>query len=1121
MVRTYYAFGKLDGAVVVSVFTVVRPVLLDLGLFEYAAAEVGGMFWNGFVLCASAHSYDRHIAASRTNTASTRWGEICPIEEVAYYATATNNCEKLKPAGLGCPVVGGMYRHMPIAKLRISFFLRHTIVQLRSLAGGRFLILMVALDMARFPADVTVRSRREVLPCVKNSKNAPSGTSSRGSSRASNGALVNIHEGRALPTGDYDKSLEQPTRPPPQQPPAAETQTEGLPVEPAPDPRQQLEDDAKIEEPRRPGLGDSLMNLFSFFGVDTSWDETPGYEYTDRQKYAIDPSAKKPSKNLRCDAALTRDGKKLEKIAVMSTRQIKGQKKTTWSHRSIPDTTTYMLFLSRCPLRARKWAAEEAKWEAGWTWAWYCVVWLTSFIVIWIWFSALIVWKIIKVIARIKRNFDHELGYESFAYTNKRYAVVAANPTENREEKDRAPYGEGGPYNVLKPHTLVEIRPGESPPYKTVYYGKNDSPPPYIFIAYNSKHFDATTAMKEAHKRKMAGEKDDEKKKNIKCDYFEMELLRVAYRATQFYGKKHFYLSSYCNGEEARRAKNDNSVRQEDKPKEKPRSEEEDIYAMSDIIRAAEKVVIIMPDITRYNNQDESIATDPCPPLDQLESISEDDEDDRSFVEELDDERNTRLGEWGERVWTFPEVVLGPDVAIGIFWKEDTRIRRHALFKSEFPHRVWRTNPMATKQLLESYTSTKMTALEFLKICLGCLMDRRDHMTKTHPGDISYVLMGFTRIRPPINKNDTAFQAFARLSLPADNDHLMERLICLEPSQSSSSPSWRWEDMLDAYKINIWNIAPKIQVSGVGPNDTVFISSSVGARIELQTLTDVSASRSEHRWRSLRAIVAGFNPHPGSSLHETRQYLRARLRDAQPRLFAFEGFMELNQMEEKLFGAHLGVLGWSPHGSTLSRHECAPEEETLEPNMTLEPGRTGDGPDVVERGGGGERIRTFHLKGVTPWACSVSGCGTRDWTPTTCDHAMGRASELRACGESPMGQQKVKRFRPPPPPPHSFHLPPANRRARMPQVYTLVDTATMTVTIFRALWPPQVLVACGTEGGLERILACSYDWTTGTFYREAVLRFPGKVLEHMHRLPGIRLGLRRVYREGDARKVGS
>jgi hypothetical protein len=73
----------------------------------------------------------------------------------------------------------------------------------------------------------------------------------------------------------------------------------------------------------------------------------------------------------------------------------------------------------------------------------------------------------------------------------------------------------------------------------------------------------------------------------------------------------------------------------------------------------------------------------------------------------------------------------------------------------------------------------------------------------------------------------------------------------------------------------------------------------------------------------------------------------------------------------------------------------------------------------------------------------------------------------------------------------------------------------MTVTLLQAAWPPQALIACASEGGMERVLACSYDWTTNVLHKECVLRFPNGALEYMHRLPGIRLGLKKTLKPTD------
>jgi hypothetical protein len=83
------------------------------------------------------------------------------------------------------------------------------------------------------------------------------------------------------------------------------------------------------------------------------------------------------------------------------------------------------------------------------------------------------------------------------------------------------------------------------------------------------------------------------------------------------------------------------------------------------------------------------------------------------------------------------------------------------------------------------------------------------------------------------------------------------------------------------------------------------------------------------------------------------------------------------------------------------------------------------------------------------------------------------------------------------------------------QVFTLVDTLSMTATLFRAIRPPTALIIGGSEGGMKRALACSYDITTGTLYRETVLRLPSQSVGKMHDLPRIRLGLKRPFLPSD------
>jgi hypothetical protein len=75
------------------------------------------------------------------------------------------------------------------------------------------------------------------------------------------------------------------------------------------------------------------------------------------------------------------------------------------------------------------------------------------------------------------------------------------------------------------------------------------------------------------------------------------------------------------------------------------------------------------------------------------------------------------------------------------------------------------------------------------------------------------------------------------------------------------------------------------------------------------------------------------------------------------------------------------------------------------------------------------------------------------------------------------------------------------------KLFTLVDTFSMTVTLFEARHPPVALIIGGSEGGMKRAFACSYDITTGTLYRETVLRVPSQIVDKMHSLQRVRLGL--------------
>jgi hypothetical protein len=77
------------------------------------------------------------------------------------------------------------------------------------------------------------------------------------------------------------------------------------------------------------------------------------------------------------------------------------------------------------------------------------------------------------------------------------------------------------------------------------------------------------------------------------------------------------------------------------------------------------------------------------------------------------------------------------------------------------------------------------------------------------------------------------------------------------------------------------------------------------------------------------------------------------------------------------------------------------------------------------------------------------------------------------------------------------------------RVFMLVDTFTMTVTLFEAARPPVAFLLAGGEGGMQRAIGVSLDWVSNTVYRETVLRMDSRALDTMQRVSRVRMGLSR------------
>jgi hypothetical protein len=374
------------------------------------------------------------------------------------------------------------------------------------------------------------------------------------------------------------------------------------------------------------------------------------------------------------------------------------------------------------------------------------------------------------------------------------------------------------------------------------------------------------------------------------------------------------------------------------------------VYRISDVVRSANRVVIVV-------GQTGKDTLDPGVTTDQL------------------------LREWGTSVWTLPEVLLAPlKQNIRVYTRGGDLSKPLKLTKSAFPSRVWEDGD-STRSLIDHYENTLvLSRLELPAIALRCLIHRAATAKKPPfaPGDLSYALMGLLRQRPNVDGSDSAFQAFARLSLANDSDKLLERMICLLPkrqgfvgahgetersgtntvgvdstaAQKKNMESHYFANMADFWDAQLWDIDPICQICAIAEDDTVVIDGAFAAAVHWDSFQRVAITTKE-TWTRLmsRAYLRGI---PlwfglgilllavGGNISTTKAFgaiflviaiigillaplltlhvYSGKLWNTQPWLFGFEGHMDIEEIEMRIFGFPSGRLSWTPYGSSLSRH---------------------------------------------------------------------------------------------------------------------------------------------------------------------------------------------------------
>ena len=338
-----------------------------------------------------------------------------------------------------------------------------------------------------------------------------------------------------------------------------------------------------------------------------------------------------------------------------------------------------------------------------------------------------------------------------------------------------------------------------------------------------------------------------------------------------------------------------------------PEDLEADVYRIADIVRGAEALIIALGPATTATTTTTTVGL------------------------------GALLAQWGQRMWTFPEVLLSPGDKIAVYIRGSEHKEPLWINKSQFAAQVWGDAEEA-RQLIDHYLNTcVLSRLELAVLALRCLYRRAT--TQYLAGDQAYALMGLLRIRPEVDKTDTPFQAFSRLSLANDSDCLLERYLCMLPPDGEHAA---WHYMSDAYGALAWDVAPYVQVAGVCDNDNIILDGAYAASIRWKSLHPVIHVKLDSWKRILAAILTRFSgwliligvltkAFGGFVLVGIggiaflcmpwliRVYLGGKFRNVEAALFGIEGYMSPATAERTIFGCASGRMAWSTNGSPLSR----------------------------------------------------------------------------------------------------------------------------------------------------------------------------------------------------------
>ncbi|TRX90052.1 hypothetical protein FHL15_008971 [Xylaria flabelliformis] len=419
---------------------------------------------------------------------------------------------------------------------------------------------------------------------------------------------------------------------------------------------------------------------------------------------------------------------------------------------------------------------------------------------------------------------------------------------------------------------------------------------------------------------------------------------------------------------------------------------------------------------------------------------------------------------WGSRMWTLPEALLGPGSEVDFMARVGDGYETKTLSLIEMTGEIWddsqyeESGGLSTRLLAEHFAGElTLSRIElFVTACTACEYRSRLNYTMFTNNDVTLAVMGLLHYRIDRNDDDTAFQSLAQLSLRNDSDRIIERMVSLlhqTRSTDSLNPFYNLAHK-DAFSTRLWDIQPTCYVVGVAYEDnTIMLDSCRVMHIRWKGFPRIAIVRDY----SLAKLLATIFVTAGTWWFLQGIYIT----------ITYAPFIATTTSTPNLhYYLSLAIAAFFIFAILLSLF----------------------GPVSVRRLYGGEVLQSSSnlvgFEGVMPIAkleriIFGNNNGRLNYEASSTPIGMEcRDRDLRL-GNEPNWVREGR--------PEAYDLPEGHR------LFTLVDTGTLTVSIFSAERPPTVALLCGREGGMLRAVLCSWSFENNCLYKETVIRMPTNV----------------------------